>query len=230
MKKREVIDLGHHLLKQDYCGSWDFYRKYDKEGNLIRRTYEEFDSVKVIGEAVYVLKNDSGILKQAIYNHYGEIKISFLDVVIDCGATLLVEKVLDGSWDFYTKEGNRVTYREFEDVKLVGDLVVVLEYAYNKCFNYGVYNNMAQELIHPEWKEIDVVTNKQNGQPLYILLKNYEGSWGVANTDGSLIMTPNNLAGLKRQNEGENRILVLTDRTGKEVKYNMSENGLLKLN
>lgn len=157
MNKKDVIDLGEYILKKNQYLGWDFYRK-DEENGHQQCTYGSFHYVEVRGKIVFVSKTINGNIAKGIYDVTGKPKIELTQNFIDCKSTFLVKP--DGSeekntgWDFYTKEGERITHKEFDMVSAVGKLVIVKKRRTLELLECGVYNIEGKEILPIQWKEI----------------------------------------------------------------------------
>lgn len=223
------IDLGEFALRKNLDDTWDFYLNQD--GRSIKRyTYEAFQPIKIVGNAVYVSKrvNKYGV-KYAIYSRTGEMKVDFSDTIRECGSILLVEKTLNFGWDFYTKEGERITYENFSFALNVGKFVKVFKKNSIGQFGWGLYNDKGQEIISANWNDILIISSKILDRPIYIILKDNMGNCGVCNLDGSFIVRPEDFYSIECIEEDSIEYVEVKDNSGKGVIYEFVDEGLKKV-
>jgi len=178
------IVLGDAVLIRDEY-RWDFYRN-DNGNNPRRITNERFESVEVIGKVVYARKdNKRGERVLGIYDLNGQVKL-YPSKVIDFEATFLRQNHLDYSWDFYTKQGERITDKEFSSVEVFGNLIRVSR----NCivsFEVGVYNSKGEEVLPVKYRENMFIVADKNRKPVCIADRVYYNRWKFYNPDGTTL-------------------------------------------
>ena len=105
--------------------------------------------------------------------------------VIDCGETFLAENHLDYSWDFYTKQGERITNEEFSTIKVLGNLIRVAR-TNLLSFEVGVYNSKGEEILPVKYRENMFIVADEDKNPVCIADRVYYDRWNFYNPDGKL--------------------------------------------
>lgn len=182
----ERIDLGKVIINKNFNGRWDFYQKEDTGNNFQRLTRDEFESVEVVGDVVYARKkNKRGEEVLGIYDFNGWVKL-YPKKVIDCGETFLGQNSLDYSWDFYTKQGERITDEEFSAVEVFGNLIRVARTDI-LSFEVGIYNSKGEEVLPVKYRENMFIVADEDKNPVCIADRVYYNRWKFYNPDGTTL-------------------------------------------
>lgn len=183
MAKKDVrIELGEYFLLRIF--GWDFY-KYSDDGEQ-RITCDKFESVEVVGDVVYARKkNTRGEEVLGIYDFKGNVKL-YPKRVIDCGETFLGQNHLNYTWDFYTKEGECITDKEFSTVEVFGNLIRVARTGI-LSFEVGVYNSKGEEVLPVKYRENMFIVADEDKNPVCIADRVYYNRWKFYNPDGTTL-------------------------------------------
>lgn len=227
------IVLGDTVLIKDERLRWDFY-KNEHGNNPLRITHQEFKSVEVIGNVVYGRKYDKKGELLGIYDLNGRVKL-YPKRVIDCGETFLGQNHLDHSWDFYTKQGERITDKEFSSVEIFGDLIRV-EKDWCISFEVGVYNCKGEEIIAMDYHENLFIVADENENPVCIADRVYYNRWKFYNPDGTtmteiedIFIEEVKVIDVETENSTKHRYLKIIPEFGELGLYELSDGKLITI-
>lgn len=224
MSEKVVIDLGEFILKK--TSGWDFYRKCDKK----RVTYESFARVYVEEDSIHVSKKTEYGFIRAIYSKKAEKRIDFYDECIECGQNFLVRKQGEHGWDFYDKDGKRITRENFLRVSQIDRFVEVQKHAFLSRFSWGLYDNTGKEILAPEWLDIRVITSKYTDIPMYITVRDYQERWGLCSLDGTFILSTEKLKSMMWSTKEAKEYLTAIDNEDNQYLFEYSSEGLKRIN
>lgn len=135
-----------------------------------------------------------------------------------------------GKWDFYSKDGKRITNKEFDSVYIIGNLIKVAKEKLFSNWQYGVYNTKGEEIIPVEYSDIIIYKRDSNKNSSYIMVKVNNIYWVPCNVKGEVLIKPEELAVISNPTIDEKQYLKLVDRKENEFFYEILDGGIKKVN